>query len=101
MVLNISVKFRENFSQTVFKLLVGHEYMTKIITDHVQRAVIQKVGKSQLWFLCSASSLMVVNISIKLSKNILNSFQVMLRTRFCNRQTDIHGKNNMSPDPEG
>ena len=51
MVLNISVKFHENM---VFNL--------QITIYHVQRATTPKVGKPQLWLLCFAHHLMVVNI---------------------------------------
>ena len=50
--------------------------MTKITIYNVQRAITPKVGKPQLWFLCSAHGLMVVNISVKFCKNISNSFEV-------------------------
>ena len=43
--------------------------MTKITVYHVQKAVTPKVGKPQLWFLCSAHRL-VVNISVKFRENI-------------------------------
>ena len=54
--------------------------MTKITIYDIQRFIIPKVGKPQLWFLCSAPSLMVVNISIKFFEIISNSFQVTGRT---------------------
>ena len=38
--------------------------------------------KVQLWFLCSACRLIVVNISAKFGDNISNGFQVTGRTRF-------------------
>ena len=48
---------------------------------------------------------MLVNIYIKFHEDILKGFQVTERTRFCDGQTegqtDDHGKNNMSPNPEG
>ena len=44
--------------------------MTKITPYNVQRAITPNVGKSQLWFLCSASCLIVVNISEKFQKQI-------------------------------
>ena len=43
---------------------------------------------------------MLVNISMRFHEDILKGFQVTERTRFCDGQTDDHGKNNMSPDPE-
>ena len=41
-----------------------------------------------LWFLRSAHRLMLVNISMKFHGVILNDFQVTVRPRFCDRQTD-------------
>ena len=70
--------------------------MTKIPIYNVQRARAPKVGKAQLWFLCSAHYLMVVNISVMFHKNISNSFQITGQTQLYDRQTDgqtnVHGK---------
>ena len=43
--------------------------MTKITIYQVQSAVTTTVGKQQLWFLCSACRLIVVNISVTLREN--------------------------------
>ena len=67
-----------------FPLQVGHNFMTKIISYNIQRAITPKVGKSQLWFLCFVRRLMVVNIR----ENISNGFQVMKGTQFYDRQID-------------
>ena len=56
--------------------------MTKITIYNVQRAITSKVSKPQLRLLCSACGPMVVNISVKFSKNISNCFQVTERTHF-------------------
>ena len=53
--------------------------MTKITIYNVQRTVTSKIGKQELWFLCFACSLMVVNISVKFDKNI-SQFQVPKQT---------------------
>ena len=66
-------------SQTVFKLWGGHNFITKITIYNVQKA---KIGP-QLWFLCFACCLMVVNISVKVCENISNGFQVKGQTGFC------------------
>ena len=55
--------------------------MTKITIYNVQRAVTPKVSKSQLWFLCSAHFLIVVNISVKFLENISNGFNVTAQTK--------------------
>ena len=87
-------------SQMVFKLQIGHEYISakflKISkfssfwadtilrqSDNVQMAITPKAGKPQLWCLSSACCLMVVNISVKFRKNISNGFHVSKRTLFC------------------
>ena len=73
MVVNISVKFLENIS-TSFQLLCRLNFMTKITINKVQRVITPKVGYPQLWFLCSASCLMVVNIFVVFRQKISNSF---------------------------
>ena len=47
-----------------------------------------------LWFLCSAYKIMLIDIYMKLCGDSLNHFQVTEWTRFCDRQTDAQGKNN-------
>ena len=74
-------------SQTVFKLLVGHNFFTKITFYNVQRVIMLKTGKQQLWYLCSAHGLIMVNISVQLVKICQNSFQVSEQTCFYDRQT--------------
>ena len=46
----------------------------------------------QLWFLRSARRLMLIDIYVKFREDSLNGFQVIERTRFCDRQTDAWGK---------
>ena len=43
---------------------------------------------------------MVVNISVKFRKIISNGFKVTAWKKLCDRQPDVHDKNNMSPEPE-
>ena len=90
---NISAKFDDNISNG-FQVTGRTRFYDRNHYFSVQRAITPKVG-----LLCSACHLLVVNISIKFCKNISNGFQVIGRTQFCNRQTDVHGKNNVS-DPE-
>ena len=47
--------------------------------------------------MCSARRLMLIDIYMKFREDSLRGFQVIERTRFCDRQTDARGKNNMSP----
>ena len=42
----------------------------------------------ELWFLHSAHRLMLIDICMKFRKDNLNDFQVIERTRFCDRRTD-------------
>ena len=48
---------------------------------NTQRAITPKVGKSELRFMCSALSLMVLNICVKFHENMSSRFQVMERTK--------------------
>ena len=63
MVFNICVSFMKIF-QVILNLWSGHKncYHTKAITP--------KVGKPELWFMCSAHPLMVFNICVKFHKNM-------------------------------
>ena len=63
-------------SPTVFKLQNGHEYMTEITIYNVHWATTQKIGKPELWSICSAHHLMVLYISVKFHDHNSNSFQV-------------------------
>ena len=86
----------------VFKLQVGHDFVTETATYKVQRDITQTIYIQELWFLRSAHCLMLVNISMKFHEDILNGFQVTSGHDFVTeRQTDDHSKNNMSPDPGG
>ena len=60
--------------------------MVEMATFNVQRAITPKVGKPELWFICSASRLIVLYIFVKFRENILKSFQLTERTR-------VHGRN--------
>ena len=52
----------------------------------------------ELWFLHSASHLMLIEIYMKFREDSLNGFQIIDWTRFV---TEALGKNNMSPYPKG
>ena len=64
MVFHICVKFHENMSSN-FKV---KERTRKIVTT--QRAITPKVGKTELWSLCSAHRLMVFNVCVKFHENM-------------------------------
>ena len=48
---------------------------------NTQRAITPKVGKPELWFICSARRLMVFNVCVKSQENMSSGFKVMERTR--------------------
>ena len=52
---------------------------TKIV--NTQRAITPKVGKPELWFMCSACRFMVFNICVKFHENMSSGFKVMEQTR--------------------
>ena len=51
--------------------------------DNVPREITQKVQMKKLWFLLSASRLMLTNNNMKFRKDSFKGFQVKERTRFC------------------
>ena len=52
-----------------------------------QRAITPNISNSELWFLCSAGCLILINNPVKFIQNILNGSQVIERTqlecKFC------------------
>ena len=74
-----------NISSTVPKLQSGHDFVKKLLLKKIQRDVTQKVSIRELWFWHSACHLMLVNICMKFHEDILNSFKVTERMRFCLR----------------
>ena len=74
-------------SQMVFILQSRHEYMVEMVMFNVQRAIIPKVGKPELWFMCSARHLMVLYIQcVKFPEIAPNDIRVI-------EQTQVHGRN--------
>ena len=68
--------FVRNFiiiSQMVFNLQCEHEDMVEMAMFNVQRAITLKIGKPELWFICSALHLIVLYIWVKFQKNISDS----------------------------
>ena len=59
--------------------------MVEMATFNVQRAKTPKIYYIELWFLCFALDLMVLNICGKFYENISNCFDVTERTRVCGR----------------
>ena len=77
------MKFREN-------ILNGFQVIERIPKDHCQIAKgnNSKNVLTRALVLVAAHGLMMLYISIKLHDNILNCFQVIKPTRFCDRQID-------------
>ena len=75
-------------SRTVSEFWSRHEYMVDIAMFNVQRVIIPSVGKSELWFMCSAHRLMVLYIGVKFRENISNGIRVMERTQNYKALTD-------------
>ena len=48
---------------------------------NTQREITPKVGKPELWFICSACRLIVFNVSVKFHENMSSAFKVMERPR--------------------
>ena len=48
---------------------------------NTQRAITPKVGKPELWLMCSACCLMVFNVCVKFHENMSSGFKVMERTQ--------------------
>ena len=55
---------------------------TRIKYEQLQRAITQKEGKQELWFLCTALPLNEIYTNMKYQVNTLNHFQDMPRTRY-------------------
>ena len=47
---------------------------------NTQRAITPKVGKPELWFMCSTRRLMVFNVCVKFHENMSSGFKLMKRT---------------------
>ena len=62
-------------SQMVINLQSRHEYMVEMVMFNVQKAINPKVGKPEIWFMCSACPLIVLYIGMKIPKNIMNSIK--------------------------
>ena len=60
--------------------------MVEMAMFNVQRAITPKVGKPELWFMCSACCLIVLYICVKFNENISDTFQLRA-------QTGVHDRN--------
>ena len=61
--------------QAVLKLWSGHEIV------NTKRAITPKVGKPELWFMCSTRRLMVFNLCVKFHENISRGLKVLEQTQ--------------------
>ena len=62
--------------------------MVEMAMFNVQRAIIPKIGKPELQFMCSALHLTVLYISVKFHENISNGISVMEPTQMTEALTD-------------
>ena len=74
------MKTHENLLN-ILKLKIGHDLVTKKCYFQGSLGQNYKVHKQELWLLHSASRLIMLNICMKFHENILNSFNVIERTR--------------------
>ena len=61
---------------------------TQFCDRQSSREITHKVYMQELWFLHTAHRLMLIDICRRFHKDSLNCFQVIERTRFCDRETD-------------
>ena len=66
----------------------SYEYRVEMAMFNVQRAITPKVGKPELWFMCSAYRLMVLYIAVKFGENISYGIRVVEWTRNHKALTD-------------
>ena len=66
--------------------------MVEMSMFNVQRAIIPKVGKPELWFMCSACHLTVLYICVKFPENISDGIRVMAQTRMMEVLMEGHSK---------
>ena len=59
--------------------------LSQIASYKVQRGKTKKRHIQELWLLCSAHRLMMLNTRMKIYEHILNGFKVIERTWFCHR----------------
>ena len=57
---------------------------------NTQRAISPKIGKPELWFMCSARRLIVFNVCVKFHENVSSGFKVMEKTRKLLTDTHTH-----------
>ena len=83
-------------SGMVFNLQSVHKYMVDMAIFNVQKnkKKKKKVGKPELWFMCSAHSLIVLYICVKFCENISNGFQHT-------EPTWLHGRNGYAQCSKG
>ena len=83
MLVNICKKFHED-TLNAFKVTEQTHFFVEC-NYKVKRGITKKIHKQELWFLHSACRLLVFNICMKFHEDILKSFKVIERTRFCHR----------------
>ena len=93
MVLYICEKFHHN-SSNGFQPTEWILYMIEMAMFNVQRAIAPKVGKPELWFMCSAHCFIVFYTCVKFCANTLDSTSYGADTNHgsTDRQTGVHSK---------
>ena len=78
MLIDIHITFREDILNG-FQVIEGAHFFD----GQSSKGNNSKSINQELWFLCSARHLMLIDIYMKLLEDILNRFQVTERTLFC------------------
>ena len=66
---------KSSHNNNIISSFIGHEYMLEMAMFNVERAITPKVGKQELWFMCSARCLIgftFVWSFFKTSKTVFN-----------------------------
>ena len=75
MILNICMKFQEDG----FHVKHRHNFVTELLFTSSE-GITKKLHIQELWLLCSAHRLMMLNTCLKFYEHILNGFTVIERT---------------------
>ena len=97
----ICVKFHENILNG-FEVTERTRACGKIAIFQCSKAITRKECNPELWFLCSAHRLILLNICLKFHENISNGLELRSGQGFVTDRltTNANGKNNMSRDTD-
>ena len=79
MILNICMKFQEDIFNG-FRIKHRHDFVTVLLLTKFKGKYLEKLHIQELWLLCSAHCLMMLNTSMKFYEHTLNGFEVIERT---------------------